>query len=67
MIYSAMQYKFGQIMNPDFATEYRKNLSPIPKFFKPCGFQCIHVCEREKNTLIMISFIFNFSNALHVV
>ena len=22
-----MQYKFGQIMNPDFATEYRQNLS----------------------------------------
>ena len=52
-------------MNPDFATEYRQNLSPIPR--TEVLFQCMHVYEREKNTLIMISFIFNFSNALHAV
>ena len=42
-----MQCKFGQIMNPDFATEYRHLQY---RSFTSCGFQRIHVCEREKNT-----------------
>ena len=43
-----MQYKFGQIMNPDIATELRHLQC---RSFKSCGFQYIHVCEREKKTL----------------
>ena len=43
-----MQYKFGQIMNPDFATELRHLQY---RSFKSCGFQRIYVCEKEKKTL----------------
>ena len=41
VIYSAMQYKFCQIMNPDFATEVRHLQY---RSFKSCGFQCIRTC-----------------------
>ena len=57
-----MQCEFGQIMNPDFATEYRHLQY---RSFKSCGFQRIHVCEREKKRLNYDKFHFQIHNMLY--
>ena len=42
-----MQYKFGQIMNPDFATEYRQPISNIEVLNLVVFSVYIYVKERK--------------------